>query len=198
MNFVTQPAVELYKAITSEIYKEAAEVGGIRESSAWKALTAGAGKRWKGVVGLETPETLAAAITGAFNHHKINYGELTFFGDTRYSEEGTQIRAILDEAANRIREEVDPDANIIVGSTLDTEMEGAMRVSVVATGIDASESVHDIPVPRRSMAAPCGRLCQASGKARSTMTRRTASTPASARQRRCARKAAAARPTSPP
>ncbi len=60
----------------------------------------------------------------------------------------------LDEAANRIREEVDPDANIIVGSTLDTEMEGAMRVSVVATGIDASESVHDIPVPRRTMAAP--------------------------------------------
>ncbi len=60
----------------------------------------------------------------------------------------------LDEAANRIREEVDPDANIIVGSTLDTDMEGAMRVSVVATGIDASESVHDIPVPRRSMAAP--------------------------------------------
>lgn len=60
----------------------------------------------------------------------------------------------LDEAANRIREEVDPDANIIVGSTLDTEMEGAMRVSVVATGIDARESVHDVPVPRRSMAAP--------------------------------------------
>ena len=45
----------------------------------------------------------------------------------------------LDEAANRIREEVDPDANIIVGSTLDTELEGKMRVSVVATGIDASE-----------------------------------------------------------
>ena len=45
----------------------------------------------------------------------------------------------LDEAANRIREEVDPDANIIVGSTLDTELEGKMRVSVVATGIDAVE-----------------------------------------------------------
>ncbi|WP_420566967.1 cell division protein FtsZ [Thalassovita sp.] len=60
----------------------------------------------------------------------------------------------LDEAANRIREEVDPDANIIVGSTLDTEMDGQMRVSVVATGIDASEVVSDIPVPRRSMAAP--------------------------------------------
>ncbi|THD73322.1 cell division protein FtsZ [Thalassobius vesicularis] len=60
----------------------------------------------------------------------------------------------LDEAANRIREEVDPDANIIVGSTLDTDMDGMMRVSVVATGIDASEVVSEIPVPRRSMAAP--------------------------------------------
>ncbi len=60
----------------------------------------------------------------------------------------------LDEAANRIREEVDPDANIIVGSTLDTSMEGMMRVSVVATGIDASEAVHDVPVPRRRLAEP--------------------------------------------
>ncbi len=60
----------------------------------------------------------------------------------------------LDEAANRIREEVDPDANIIVGSTLDPAMEGSMRVSVVATGIDASEGATDIPVPRRSMAQP--------------------------------------------
>ncbi|NRB04122.1 MAG: cell division protein FtsZ [Rhodobacteraceae bacterium] len=60
----------------------------------------------------------------------------------------------LDEAANRIREEVDPDANIIVGSTLDTAMEGMMRVSVVATGIDASEVQTDIPVPRRSLSAP--------------------------------------------
>ncbi|MBR9819532.1 MAG: cell division protein FtsZ [Rhodobacteraceae bacterium] len=60
----------------------------------------------------------------------------------------------LDEAANRIREEVDPDANIIVGSTLDEGMEGAMRVSVVATGIDAVDSHQEIPVPRRRMAEP--------------------------------------------
>ncbi len=59
----------------------------------------------------------------------------------------------LDEAANRIREEVDPDANIIVGSTLDPSMEGMMRVSVVATGIDAAPA-QEIPVPRRSMAEP--------------------------------------------
>ncbi|WP_296417153.1 cell division protein FtsZ [Pseudooctadecabacter sp.] len=60
----------------------------------------------------------------------------------------------LDEAANKIREKVDPEANIIVGSTLDTDMEGKMRVSVVATGIDAVAKPHDIPVPRRPMAAP--------------------------------------------
>ncbi|MDM7985023.1 MAG: cell division protein FtsZ [Maricaulis sp.] len=43
----------------------------------------------------------------------------------------------VDEAANEIRAEVDPDANIIVGSTFDENMEGSMRVSVVATGIEA-------------------------------------------------------------
>jgi len=45
----------------------------------------------------------------------------------------------VDEAANRIREEVDPDANILFGSTFEPEMEGKIRVSVVATGIDAAE-----------------------------------------------------------
>jgi len=44
----------------------------------------------------------------------------------------------VDEAANRIREEVDADANIIFGSTFDEQMEGTMRVSIVATGIDAN------------------------------------------------------------
>ena len=60
----------------------------------------------------------------------------------------------LDEAANRIREEVDADANIIVGSTLDSSMEGAMRVSVVATGIDAVANTAEPPVKRRTLAEP--------------------------------------------
>jgi len=46
----------------------------------------------------------------------------------------------VDEAANRIREEVDPDANIIFGSTFDEKLAGRMRISVVATGIDADLS----------------------------------------------------------
>jgi len=43
----------------------------------------------------------------------------------------------VDQAANRIRAEVDPDANIIFGGTLLENMEGRLRVSVVATGIEA-------------------------------------------------------------
>jgi cell division protein FtsZ len=54
----------------------------------------------------------------------------------------------VDEAANRIREEVDPEANIIVGSTLDQNMQGKMRVSVVATGIDAA--AQQMPQPQTS------------------------------------------------
>ncbi len=42
----------------------------------------------------------------------------------------------VDEAATRIREEVDEDANIIVGATFDESLDGIIRVSVVATGID--------------------------------------------------------------
>ncbi|XIA62260.1 cell division protein FtsZ [Bradyrhizobium sp. TZ2] len=42
----------------------------------------------------------------------------------------------VDEAATRIRDEADPDANIIVGATFDASLEGIVRVSVVATGID--------------------------------------------------------------
>ncbi|RPE71918.1 cell division protein FtsZ [Pacificibacter maritimus] len=59
----------------------------------------------------------------------------------------------LDEAANRIREEVDPEANIIVGSTMDPSLGGKMRVSVVATGIDASAAT-EAPAPRRRLAEP--------------------------------------------
>jgi cell division protein FtsZ len=42
----------------------------------------------------------------------------------------------LDEAASRIRQEVDEDANIILGATLDESLAGVIRVSVVATGLD--------------------------------------------------------------
>jgi cell division protein FtsZ len=50
----------------------------------------------------------------------------------------------VDEAASRIREEADQDANIIVGATFDDSLEGTVRVSVVATGIDNTGATHQI------------------------------------------------------
>jgi cell division protein FtsZ len=47
----------------------------------------------------------------------------------------------VDEAATRIREEVDPEANIILGATFDEGLEGTMRVSVVATGLALEHQV---------------------------------------------------------
>ncbi|AMN55780.1 cell division protein FtsZ [Labrenzia sp. CP4] len=47
----------------------------------------------------------------------------------------------VDEAATRIREEVDADANIILGATFDETLDGLIRVSVVATGIDREEGL---------------------------------------------------------
>ena len=53
----------------------------------------------------------------------------------------------VDEAANRIREEVDSEANIVFGSTFDDAMEGLLRVSVVATGIEAESVASPRPLP---------------------------------------------------
>ena len=58
----------------------------------------------------------------------------------------------VDEAMNRIRDEVDPEANIIFGSTFSDAMEGKMRVSVVATGIEA-DALQQRP-PHQEMTAP--------------------------------------------
>lgn len=62
----------------------------------------------------------------------------------------------VDEAANRIREEVDSDANIIFGSTFNPALDGAIRVSVVATGIDAQSpiSISSAPVEKQPATEP--------------------------------------------
>ncbi len=60
----------------------------------------------------------------------------------------------VDEAANRIRDEVDPEANIIFGSTYDPNMEGTMRVSVVATGIDAESMKNIRPAQTKEFQTP--------------------------------------------
>src|SRR5215472_5766499 len=82
----------------------------------------------------------------------------------------------VDQAANRIREEVDEEANIIFGSAIDESLSGRIRVSVVATGIDSPAHVeHDkprlvavgggamplpqpIPLPMHAMSLPAGAM----------------------------------------
>jgi len=56
----------------------------------------------------------------------------------------------VDAAAERIKSEVDPDANIIIGACLDPSLEGKMRVSVVATGISSKKTIDE---PVETMAA---------------------------------------------
>ena len=55
----------------------------------------------------------------------------------------------VDEAANRVRDEVDPAASIIFGSTFDPALEGKIRVSVFATGIDSPAEVSQRPTELR-------------------------------------------------
>src|SRR3954452_11640403 len=65
----------------------------------------------------------------------------------------------VDEAANHIRELVDPDANIIWGSAFNNDLGGKIRVSVVATGIGAEE-IMPIPQPAKVFAFPAARAAE--------------------------------------
>ncbi len=65
----------------------------------------------------------------------------------------------VDEAANHIKELVDPDANIIWGSAFNNDLDGKIRVSVVATGIGAEE-VMPIPQPAKVFAFPAARAAE--------------------------------------
>ncbi|MGX9427431.1 MULTISPECIES: cell division protein FtsZ [Bradyrhizobium] len=62
----------------------------------------------------------------------------------------------VDEAATRIREEVDPDANIIVGATFDETLDGIIRVSVVATGIEQAAIARNAAAAAPAAPAPTG------------------------------------------
>jgi cell division protein FtsZ len=64
----------------------------------------------------------------------------------------------VDEAATRIRDEADPDANIIVGATFDASLDGVVRVSVVATGIDNLGSARERQPAESSLTDLASRL----------------------------------------
>ena len=113
MNFVTQPSVELYKAITNRLHAEATKAGGIDHSKRWKAfIDTPHQARWRNRVTLRydnaglpvapkesaAPAVYAALIRGAVENG-AEYAELSFFGDMRYSKTGGAMRRVLDRAA---------------------------------------------------------------------------------------------------
>ncbi len=69
----------------------------------------------------------------------------------------------VDEAANHIRSMVDPDANIIVGAAFNEDMEGKLRVSVVATGIEAGQQTAARPQASRPSSSPFGGVSASMG-----------------------------------
>ncbi|MDO9711258.1 cell division protein FtsZ [Paracraurococcus lichenis] len=70
----------------------------------------------------------------------------------------------VDEAANRIRKEVDEDANIIFGSSVEEDLNGRLRVSVVATGIDAVVPQAVAVKPEGLTVVPGGRTASVAGR----------------------------------
>lgn len=116
MNFVTQPSVELYKSITNQLHGSAEKLGGIEKTKAWEQMRNSPFQaRWRGRVTLyydgaalpdgapaTAPEIYAAILRGLAASRAIEYGELTFFGDTRYSARGRALRTRLNRAAEAL------------------------------------------------------------------------------------------------
>ncbi|MDR3718098.1 MAG: hypothetical protein P4K98_04800 [Bryobacteraceae bacterium] len=115
MNFVTQPSVELYKSITNTLYQNSVFQGSIANTAEWKRLhEAPRQLRWRsGVVlhfdrlpcgmdlsGRDAPSAYAALLHQLAVAGIVEYGELTFFGDTRYNAAGKKLRRVLDRAAS--------------------------------------------------------------------------------------------------
>jgi glucose-6-phosphate isomerase len=117
MNFVTQPSVELYKAITNPLYEHSRVVGGIEKVPEWQKMKASPRqKKFRGQLtfyydrlpcefkldGRDAPEAYAALLKQLAESRAVEYGELTFFGDTRYDPDGQALRKRLERAGERV------------------------------------------------------------------------------------------------
>ncbi len=104
----------------------------------------------------------------------------------------------VDEAATRIREEVDQDANIIVGATFDESLEGIIRVSVVATGIDHANASRQQQPAEKALKELAGRVRNESRRAVDRIERNSQPATASAASVQSAAHAAVAAAILPP
>ncbi|MCZ2150558.1 MAG: hypothetical protein LC126_22645 [Bryobacterales bacterium] len=117
MNFVTQPSVELYKAITSRVAAEGKDAGGLEKTSLWREVRGGPKQaKFPGGITLyynqvpvepapeakTAPEIYASLCRQLMAGNSVSYAELTFFGDLRYSANGRAVRKVMDQAAERL------------------------------------------------------------------------------------------------
>jgi glucose-6-phosphate isomerase len=124
MNFVTQPGVELYKDYARNINEQAQAKGSIEKTDAWRSvMKADTRLNWIGglsidfgplvrlgllseadiLAGHNNPtEIYAKAVESLRQSGAVSYGELTYFGDTRYQEAGRVLLKTLDEAADAL------------------------------------------------------------------------------------------------
>lgn len=98
MNFITQPGVELYKAITSRIHAsgEAKLIEPASSVSYGRDITLDFRFQKSGKADGSAPQILARLLADGFEE----YGEISFFGDTRYSAEGRAARKVLSRGGN--------------------------------------------------------------------------------------------------
>jgi glucose-6-phosphate isomerase len=124
MNFVTQPGVELYKHYARQIHDQAQSKGSIEKTDAWRSvMKADTRLNWMGGLSIDfgplvrlgllseadirashsnPTEVYAKAVESLRQSGAVAYGELTYFGDTRYQESGRVLLKTLDEAADAL------------------------------------------------------------------------------------------------
>lgn len=104
----------LYRDYAERIFAQAAEQGGVQKTAAWEAamrsphrvvfsdsLTLHYGRLCAAIEddGLSAPKLYAAVIRNLTREGRLEYGEFTFFGDTRYTRQGAALRKLTQRAA---------------------------------------------------------------------------------------------------
>ena len=114
MNFVTQPSVELYKTIANRLYRRSQKAGGVEKCEDWKKVMASPRRmkhrncvtlHYEGLdlgfddAKLDAPSLYAAIVKKLLTEDRIQYSELTFYGDSRYSPRGRAAMKALRRSA---------------------------------------------------------------------------------------------------
>ena len=124
MNFVTQPGVELYKDYARAINESALDKGGIEKTSAWRDMMQSEARiKWRGGISMDFGALVETGVLSAKDFEieggnaaaiyahaleklrdagAITYGELTFFGDTRYDEGGRELLKVLETCGESV------------------------------------------------------------------------------------------------